>query len=135
MAAHMRRAKVRPELVLCSSATRAVQTYELIAAALGPSTGVLVEDDLYGASDTDLLIRLQGVPDEVGATLLVGHNPGLQDLALGLAGDGDPAVVARLGDKFPTCALASLEIPAAWEALGPGCAVLTALVSPRELPN
>ena len=63
----MLQAKVRPDLVLCSSATRAVQTYEGISAGLGASVAVSVEDDLYGASDTGCSIRLQDVPEIVGS--------------------------------------------------------------------
>ena len=81
--ATMRRAKVRPQLVLCSSAARALQTYEAVSAGLGPSVPGLVEDELYGASDSDLRVRLHEVPDTVEALLVIGHNPGLQDLALG----------------------------------------------------
>jgi phosphohistidine phosphatase len=131
MGNHMRRAKIAPDLVLCSTATRAVQTLDAISAILKEPLAVSVEDDLYGAGDTGLLVRLQDVPDAVGAVLLVGHNPGLQDLALMLAGDGDPGDLVRLGDKFPTCALATLEVPTPWESLGPGHAYLTSLVFPR----
>ena len=107
----MRRAKVRPDLVLCSSAARARQTYEAVSAGVDGLVTVSVEDDLFGASDTGLLVRLQDVPEAVEAVLLVGHNPGLQDLALMLTGDGDPAMLASLGDKFPTCALADPRGP------------------------
>jgi phosphohistidine phosphatase len=135
MAVHMRRAKVRPDLVLCSSAARARQTYEAVSAGLDGLATLSVEDDLYGASDTGLLVRLQDVPDATGAVLLVGHNPGLQDLALMLAGDGDAPGMARLGDKFPTCALATLDVPTPWASLGPGHCHLRSLVVPRDLPG
>ncbi len=135
MAGHMRRAQVRPQLVLCSSAARALQTYEAISAAVGPSVPGLVEDELYGASDSDLRVRLHEEPDTVETLLVIGHNPGLQDLALGMAGDGDEQALARLGDKFATCALATLDIPTSWAALGPGHAYLRSLVAPRDLPS
>jgi phosphohistidine phosphatase len=132
MGEHMRRAKIVPDLVLCSSAVRAVQTLDAINAVMKVPLAVNVEDDLYGAGDTSLLDRLQGVPEAVGAVMIVGHNPGLQDLALMLAGDGDQAELARLGDKFPTCALATLQVPTPWETLGPGHAYLESLVFPRD---
>ena len=135
MALHLRKAKVRPQLVLCSSATRALETYEAVTPGLEGPVVLSVEDDLYGASDAELLARLHEVPGTVRAVLLVGHNPGLQDLALGLSDDGNPADLARLGDKFPTCALASLDVPTAWDALGPGHAALKSLVVPRDLPG
>ena len=135
MALYLRKAKIRPQLVLCSSAARAVQTYDAISTALEGPVVVSVEDDLYGASDAGLLARLHEVADTVRAVLVVGHNPGLQDLALGLADDGNPTEVARLGDKFPTCALANLDVPTTWDALGPGHAHLKSLVLPRDLPS
>ncbi len=111
------------------------QTYEAISAAVGPSVRGLVEDELYGASDSDLRVRLHEVPETVDTLLLIGHNPGLQDLALGIAGDGDQQALARLGDKFPTCALATLDIPTSWAALGPGHGYLQSVVVPRDLPG
>ena len=71
------------------------------------------------------------MPEPAASVLLIGHNPGIADLALLLA--GDPAR-ARLGDGYPTGALATLaaDIPA-WDALEPGGAELTAFVVPRGL--
>jgi phosphohistidine phosphatase len=135
IAVHMGKAKVRPELVLCSSAVRAVQTYNTIAPALGKSVDVSVEDALYGAGSADLLERLQVVAEDVGTVLLIGHNPGLQDLALELAGDGRPAGMAVIGEKFPTGSLATLKISGPWGGLGPGRAYLDSVVVPRELPG
>ena len=94
-----------------------------------------MEDELYGASDSDLRVRLHEVPDTVEALLVIGHNPGLQDLALGMAGDGDEQALARLGDKFATCALATLDIPTSWAALGPGHAYLKSLVCAPGSPR
>jgi phosphohistidine phosphatase len=132
MGVHFRHAKIHPDLVLCSSATRAVQTYEAIGKGFDKPLAVSVEDDLYGASDTDLVVRLNDVAATAASVLVIGHNPGLQDLALVLAGDGDPASLARLGDKFPTCALAILDVPTEWDALGPGHAYLESLVLPSD---
>jgi phosphohistidine phosphatase len=135
LAVHVRHVRVRPELVLCSSARRALQTYEAIAPALGRSFELSVEDGLYGATAEDLLVRLQSVPKRVTTTMLIGHNPGLQDLALAIAGDGDPAALAQLAEKFPTGALASLNAPGEWRSLGPGTAYLESLTVPRDLPG
>ena len=133
MAVHMRQAKVRPALVLCSSARRTVQTYKAIAPVLGGSVEVSVEDDLYGASSAELLNRLRVLPERLEGVLVVGHNPGLGDLAMELAGDGDPAGLALLHEKFPTGALATLRLPGRWAKLSPGQAYLESLVVPRDL--
>jgi phosphohistidine phosphatase len=135
MAVHIRTANVHPELVLCSSAVRALQTYRAIAPALAPSVELSVEDALYGASWADLLERLQVLPERVGTVLLIGHNPAMHELAIELAGDGAAAALAQLGEKFPTGALASLDVPGQWEALEPGQAHLESLIVPRDLSS
>jgi phosphohistidine phosphatase len=66
--------------------------------------------------------------------MVIGHNPGLHDLALDLAGAGDERQLARLHNKFPTGALAALGIADTWKSLSPGSATLTVLVVPRDLP-
>ena len=83
---------------------------------------------LYGAPSGELLARLREVEGSVASVLLIGHNPGIQELAIGLSGDEE-----RLA-SFPTAALADLRNAAAsWGELGPGTAALHALAIPREL--
>ena len=124
-----------PELVLCSPVTRAVQTYQLIAERFGNSVEVHTEDGLYGASGTALLMRLRALPDEVGSVLLIGHNPGVQDLLIELASDGDPARLDVVRAGFPTCALATLRVSSRWSELGPSTASVEGLVMPRTLSD
>jgi phosphohistidine phosphatase len=126
MARHLRDEKISPSLVLCSSARRTRETLE----GVDPGGEVRVEDELYGASEAELLERLQGVPDTVESVMLIGHNPAIHELALSLAGGGE-----RLADverKFPTAALATLSVPE-WRDLRPGSAELLAFVTPKEL--
>src|SRR5215216_6730711 len=82
---YLHAAGVHPDLVLCSSATRARQTLELLP--LARMTDVLIEDQLYGAGPHELLARLRRIPAAVGSALLIGHNPGLEELARELVGD------------------------------------------------
>jgi phosphohistidine phosphatase len=127
MARHLRDEKISPALVLCSSARRTRDTLE----GVGPSGEVRIEDELYGATEAELLERLRRVPDAVESVMLIGHNPAIQELALGLASGG-----ARLEDlerKFPTAALATLTVPGTWRELGSGSAELVAFVTPKEL--
>ncbi len=124
---------IRPELVLCSSARRTRETLELLQPAL-EGVPARIEDELYGADASALLDRLRRVEAHVDAVMLVGHNPGLQDLALDLTGGGDEAAVAQLHTKFPTAALATLDLGTIdWNELGPRRASLTSLVLPRRL--
>jgi phosphohistidine phosphatase len=131
MASYLATHEIRPDLVLCSSAVRARQTLERIEPAL-EGIRVQVEDDLYEAAAGDLLERLRGLPEDVGSVMLIAHNPGLQDLALDLAAEGD--TLDRLREKFPTGALATLELTGGWRDLGHGSARLAGLVLVKELP-
>jgi phosphohistidine phosphatase len=134
VAAYVRDEGIRPALVLCSSARRARETFDPVMAAIGGVVDVRVEDGLYGAGADELFARLREVGEGVAPVLLVGHNPGLQDLAAGLAGDGEEEAMARLLAKFPTGALATLDAPATtWSGLDWGTAYLAGLVVPRDL--
>jgi phosphohistidine phosphatase len=134
VAAHVRDEGIRPALVLCSSARRARETLDPVVAAIGGVLDVRVEDGLYGAGADELFARVREVGEGVAPVLLVGHNPGLHDLAAGLAGDGEEEAMARLLAKFPTGALATLDAPATtWSGLDWGTAYLAGLVVPRDL--
>jgi phosphohistidine phosphatase len=131
MAEHVRREGIAPELVLCSPSRRTRQTLTLIAPSLGESAQAEIKPELYAASAADLLEALREVPDEVGSAMLIGHNPGVQDLTLSLAGAGPET--ARVRRKFPTAALATLEFRASWHELAPASADLVSFVKPKEL--
>jgi phosphohistidine phosphatase len=131
MRAHLRAEHIDPDLVLCSTAARARETLARIEPALGRQE-VKVERALYGASADALITRLRRLPAKCDSVLLIGHNPGLQDLVLtlSLAGPERDAVAV----KFPTAALATLEAPIdGWRELKPGATELSAFVRPRDL--
>ena len=95
---------------------------------------MLVEDGLYLADSDALLARLRQLGDE-SSVLVVGHNPGLYELALDLVGD-DPAArpeppVMRLLDGYPTASLAIFEVPAPWASLGRGAGRLVRVQRPE----
>ena len=125
-------AEARPELVLCSSARRTRETLALVRPGLGDAPDVRIEDDLYGASAASILTRLHGVDSPVRSVLVIGHNPGLEDLTVALAGDADEAALEQLRRRFPTGVLAVLEVSTEWAALGPGAARLSRLNVPRR---
>ena len=132
LAQHLRGHPIAPEVVLCSPALRTRQTLELIQPSLGVPAEVLIEDDLYGAGEDQLLARLRSLPGDVSGVLLIGHNPGIQDLAVFLVGGG--ADRDQLRAKFPTAGLATIEVPGGWAKLGPGKAKLVAYRVPRGRP-
>jgi phosphohistidine phosphatase len=78
-----------------------------------------------------MLEGLQGVPDEVESVMVIGHNPGMEGLALELAAGGDD--LDRMREKFPTAALAALAFDGAWSELAPGGAELVSFVKPKQL--
>jgi phosphohistidine phosphatase len=130
MAEHLRSSVPHPDLVLCSSALRTRETLDRMSEAFGDAE-VVVDDDLYGATDDLLLERLRGVADRFETVAMIGHNPGVQDLAIALAGSG--ADLGRMRGKFPTGALAVLAFDGPWRALAQGEARLEAFVTPKDL--
>ncbi len=127
------RARPLPELVLCSTATRAVQTCQLVTELLGSSVQVHFEDGLYGASGAALLMRLRALPDKAKSVLLIGHNPGVQDLTIELANEGDPARLDEVRARYPTCAVTTLRVNGHWSELGSSTACVKDLVTPATL--
>jgi phosphohistidine phosphatase len=135
VAATLRGAGLLPDLVLCSSAKRAQQTWEALAAGLSAeeADGLALDlrEDLYLASETQLLIALRALPDAGTSVLLIAHNPGLHRLARALAGPGSQAqALARLGKDFPPAGLAvfTYDRPG-WSDLAPGEARLIDFVT------
>ena len=132
IAKHLRRKRIRPALVLCSPSLRTCQTLEAIQPSLGKGCSVEVVAELYAASGEELLERLRALPDSADSVMLIGHNPGLQELALDFASGG--ADRPKLEEKFPTGALATLVVGSdSWAALTPGKAELVDYVVPRQL--
>jgi phosphohistidine phosphatase len=131
---HLAGAHLAPDLVLCSTARRAVETWEGMAPAC-PGAPVELAPELYGATAGDLLRRLRQVPSTIECVVMVGHNPGLGDLATGLAASGPADLLRRLQTKFPTGALATLVVPGPWANLRWSTAELADYVVPRELPT
>jgi phosphohistidine phosphatase len=133
IAKHLARKGISPELVLCSPSTRTRQTLKRLAPGLRKNAAVRIEPKLYASSAADLLEVLHEVRDEVESVMLIGHNPGIQDLALSLAGAGSE--IPRLRSKFPTAGLATLELNGTWRELAPESTELVSLVKPKELPR
>jgi len=107
------RHKPLPDLVLVSPAVRAAQTWEIAHQAMKdarPQPKVEFLPELYGADPAQLLItiRMASVTDPK-RLMLVGHNPGMHELALTLTGSGDEAAKKALSDNLPTSGLAIFE--------------------------
>ncbi|MFG2194620.1 SixA phosphatase family protein [Streptomyces sp. NPDC048639] len=128
--AWLREADCIPDLVLCSPSRRTRETWDL-ASEPASTPPVRYDDRLYHGGAEQLLAVVRETPEDIGTLLLVGHSPGVQDLILLLAVDGDPDALARTEEKFPTSAIAVLRIQAPWPDLAPGAAQLTAMTVPR----
>jgi len=141
-AAAMRAAMVglnlAPDLVLVSTARRTVQTFEAMAPwAESPLVDML--ESLYLAPAPTILKLIQEVGPTTRALLVVGHNPGLHDLAMTLVGAHAAAFdnpdIRRLAEGFPSGALAEFTVAGPWAALDEGGGRLTRFLCPRDLPG
>lgn len=116
MAAWFAERKIRPETVLCSPSARTRETLAIIQPALG-TPKIVFDSGLYGASAQALLTLIGRLPRDSHSALVIGHNPGIEELALSLAGHGPARLVAKLREKFPTGALAVMAAPVGdWRA-------------------
>lgn len=110
-----------PDLVLCSTATRARQTLALALEALGAEPETRFDRGLYLAGGAGVLARVRRAPDEAATVMVVGHNPDFEQLARRLATTGDRAALDRLAEKYPTAGLAVIALPVErWAEAGPG---------------
>jgi phosphohistidine phosphatase len=125
--------RLHADIALCSSAVRTRQTLDLVLPGFSSPPDCLAEDELYLADAKELLRRLRRLPGQVTGALLVGHNPGLEALARGLADSTAGPLPRRLQDGLPTAALAVFDVPLSWAALDWRCARAVALVTPAQL--
>jgi len=140
MGSWMRAAGHLPDQVLCSTARRARETWQLVQPGLGVSPPVSFAAGIYEASAARLLALIQGAPPTARTVLVVGHDPAVPELAVtlatthgGIVSTAPPAMFDRMRAKFPTAAIAVLEFTGTWNRLAPGSAGLTCFVTPREL--
>jgi phosphohistidine phosphatase len=132
--AYMAQASLLPELVLVSTARRAQETWDVVARSLPGPISRRDTPDLYAASSARMASILLTVDPAIRMVMLVGHNPGLEDLAAGLVGTGDSDARRRMSDKFSTGGLAVIAFDAeSWKDVLPGGGELERFVTPRML--
>jgi phosphohistidine phosphatase len=110
------------DLVVCSSATRARETWKRVAKQLDTNPPLRVEDRVYAASERELMAVVKKLPDSAQTVLLVGHNPGLEELVAELGG---------VGFAMKTSSIAVLSSRSAWKDVKARWAKLEASVTPR----
>ena len=134
MGAYLAKEGLRPDLVLSSASARTRETCALAFAAFEKPPEIRFMDVLYLASSKTLLGRIRRTPPGIRHLMLVGHNPGLQDLAIGLIATGPKRPLADLAAKLPTGGLVVLTLETAgWGRAGPGAACLSRFITPRLL--
>ncbi len=123
-----------PDHILVSPARRTRETWELIAPTFDRQPAFGYEPRLYEAPPSRLLEVLREVDPAIHTLMLIGHNPGMQEVAAGLVATGETESRQRLLEKFPTCALAIVDFAIDdWRALRPGAGRLDRFVLPRAL--
>ncbi len=122
------------DLALCSSAVRTRETLEFALSKFPARPRCLIEAGLYLADCAKLIDRLRCLDEGVGNLLLIGHNPGLHELAVALAEPDEPRSRPLVSGKFPTAALVSFAIGTQWSRLGDTRHRLLDYVTPASLP-
>lgn len=135
MGRHMRRMGIRPDHIICSPARRTRETLALvIQELLPPVPSVVFDERIYEAPAGLLLESIEDSPARLRTLMMVGHNPGLQELILHLAAPDASGSYAEVASKFPTAALAVLEFEATtWTAIEQTPGRITHLMTPRRL--
>jgi phosphohistidine phosphatase len=120
-----RKRRLRPDLILCSPAERTRQTAALVVEAAGFHLDLRFDERIYEASWSRLLEMVQQLEDSVSLALIIGHNPGMEDLLLNLAG---------VNRHMPTAAFTRINLTVEnWSEVVPGTGQMEWLVKPKEL--
>jgi phosphohistidine phosphatase len=136
MGDYLQSQSIKPDLIVCSSSVRTRQTLALITPQLDSQPKAIFEDDLYLATASNLLERIQALPARAHTVILIGHNPGFHDVAQLLIKSGDHADQAALATKFPTCAAAIITFPVKrWSEIAPHTGHLTTFMTPSRLAH
>jgi phosphohistidine phosphatase len=134
IARYIKQSRWQPDLVLCSPATRVRETWQLMMPVLGRTVECKTLRTIYPGAPSRLLETLRRAADDLATLMLIGHNPGLGHLAVGLCGGGPRKGLQCMRAKFPTAALAVIEFDIdRWNELAPGTGRLRAFVRPKDL--
>jgi phosphohistidine phosphatase len=132
----LRKSGYVPDRVLCSTARRARETWQLAEEELDANPQTVFEDRVYDASIVDLLDLARQTPADVHTLLIVGHDPAMRGLTLELSSrqpdDTEAEALGRVRVKYPTAAIAVLSFPGDWAELRPGEARLAHFAAPSD---
>jgi phosphohistidine phosphatase len=123
-----------PDHAIVSTATRTRETWRLVAGMFPRQPPADFEDRIYEASPRDILAAIADAPPSARSLLVVGHNPGFHDTANLLVESGDKRIRKTLSEKFPTGALAVIDLDIDdWANIRPGTGHLDSFVTPRAI--
>lgn len=132
MGKHMKSLGLEFDRVVASPAVRVVETLEHVGTGYGSDLAPVWDQRVYLASAATLLDLVNALPDEVERVLFAGHNPGLEELVLGLVPNGD--LRDDVEEKFPTASLAELHFDVErWQDVETGAGELVRFTRPRDL--
>lgn len=133
MGKHIADQRYKPDIILCSPSKRTVETLEHVLPFLGAAQAMRYEERLYLADRAQLLAHVRKLDSKANCALLVGHNPGMEELALTLA-EPEGKDFKRMTEKFPTAALCALEFKIeSWRDVRPGEGKLREFARPKDL--
>jgi phosphohistidine phosphatase len=133
MGEELARDGLRPDLAIVSTAVRTRETWDLAAPFLD-DVPVRFERRLYEAAPEAILSVIRGVADSVATLLVLGHNPGLEMTASFLVSEGPRRLRDRLGEKFPTAAIAVIRFSeGGWRDIGQGSGELARFLTPGDI--
>jgi phosphohistidine phosphatase len=134
MGREMKRRGMRFDLVLASTAARVRETIDGVQEKFEVDAPIQFEPAIYLATEDTLLAIVRGLPENARSPMIVGHNPGLEQLLIGLSHDDARGLRRRIAGKFPTGALAVVELPAKkWADVAPESGEIVELIVPKEL--
>jgi phosphohistidine phosphatase len=120
-----------PDLAVVSPAARAQETWTLVAACFAKTPQMVTDDRVYNAT-VEKLVEVIGDTRKARSLLIIGHNPGLHDLAVTLIASGDVEARERINEKLPTCGLVVIDLPFDdWARLHPQAGRIERFVSPH----
>ncbi|MGD9922082.1 MAG: histidine phosphatase family protein [Pseudorhodoplanes sp.] len=123
-----------PDHAIVSTAARTRATWQLVSDMFPRSPPADFEDRIYEASPREILAAIARAPASAQTLLVVGHNPGFHETANLLVGSGDRRMRECLSEKFPTAALAVIDLDIDdWRAIGRGSGRLERFVTPRAI--
>jgi len=122
-----------PDLVVVSAARRTRETWELVEPHVD-ATEIRFDARIYEAPASRLLAVVRESPSRVRSVLMIGHNPGFEDVAKLFVGHGDRYAFARLTQKYPTAGLAVIDFDREnWSEIAPRSGRLDRFVTPKSL--